>query len=235
MAGGANKAFTGNFRDFLRNNVLIVSLGGQNDLQDRYRAGVALVVDLVKSSSMSGVSASGKKIPVYEVLRAQGLASAHSHRFRAYYLPYRNNDIRTMRLDPASHGNADAAFFFTDSLNGCSFAAGPGQYPKVGHFNRTEDGEDGKPIDQGAINADITQEFPGGTTSRIEKTHYKNDAADYATVMGVKTGADWTFWVQSRSVTGMTTPKRDRKGVALGAAGYVWTLAQGTPTQLGNP
>ena len=229
MAGGANKAFTSNLREFLSNNVLIVSLGGQNDIQDRYRAGAALLVDVVKSPSMSGLTANGKKIPVYEVLKSAGAPSTHSHRFRAYYLPYRGNDLRTMRLDPADHGNADADYFFTDSLNGCSFAAGPGVHPKVGHFNRTMGGQDGAAIDQNQIDHDIQAQFAGGTQHRIQKTDYKNGAGDYATVLGVKNGAQWDFWVQIRTITGMTQGKTNWKGVMVGQPGYIWQLLQGTP------
>lgn len=231
MAGGANKQFTSNVRDFLTNNVLIVSLGGQNDLADRYRAGAALLVDLVKSPSMGGLNAAGKSIPVYEVLKANGPPSTHSHRFRAYYLPYRGNDIRTMRLDPADHGNADADYFFTDSLNGCSFAAGPGAHPKVGHFNRTVGGVDGAPIDQATIDHDIGAEFAGGAMHRIEKTDYKNDAADYATVLGVRNNAGWNFWVQIRSVTGMTTGK-NWLGKRTSQPGYIFQLQAGTPAPI---
>lgn len=232
MAGGANKAFLSNPREFLANNVVIVNLGGQNDLQDRYRAGAALLVDLVKSTSMSGLTARGKKVPVYEVLKVKGAPGTHSHCFRAYYLPYRGNDIRTMTLDPARHGNAGADVFFTDSLNGCSFASGPGVNPKVGHFNRTMGGADGAAIDQAQIDLDIQAEFAGGTLHRVQKTDYKTDAADYASVIGIQTGPAWNFWLQKRSVTGMTTAKKNWKGVSITQPGYIWQLAAGTPTQL---
>lgn len=232
MSGGANSSFLANPRNFLANNILIVNLGGQNDLADRYRAGVAMLVNIVKSTSMSGRTAAGKTIPVYEVLKQQGAPAARSNCFRAYYLPYRGNDLRTMRLDPADHGNAGADFFFTDSLNGCSFASGPGLNPKVGHFNRTVGGQDGAAIDQGAIDLDIAAEFAGGTLHRIVKTDYKQDAADYATVLGIKGNAGWDFWCQVRSVSGMTQAKRNWRGIAITQPGYIFDLAANAPTQI---
>ncbi len=230
MAGGANKAFLANIQNFLANNIIIIDLQenvkltgltvGANSV--KYVSGVCLTVDLVRDTNNEGRKTNGTLIPVYRVIRATGLPSVASHRFKAYYLPFRSNDVRTMNLNPTNHGGKDAKVFFTDTMNGCSFACGPGANPKVGHFNRTVGGNDSAGIDQGAIDVDINNEFGGGTRYEVKRNDYKTGVADYSSLMGVKTGGNWQFYWQRREWVGAPSNKSP--------TGKLFELADGMPT-----
>ncbi|WP_287991854.1 hypothetical protein, partial [Acidiphilium sp.] len=192
MTEGANKEFLNNPRSFLRNNALIVSLQQKVQLVGlqvgadpvKYTSGQCLTVNIERDPDNGAQKSDGRTTNCYRVVEASGIASKYSHRFTAYYLPFRSNAVRVMNLNPANFGGQDADVFFTDTLNGCSVAVGPGANPKIGHFNRTVGGNDEAGIDPAAITNDINQEFAGGTLYRVDRNDYKTDTADYATFLG---------------------------------------------------
>lgn len=214
MAGGANKQFLASPTTWLRHNVIICDInsriaessgGAVATMKMKYEAGAVVDCDLVKSNDSAHTS-SGKAVPVFTLVEAKGKANAFSHRFKAYYLPFRSNAIRTMRLDPALFPPG-ADFFFTDTINGCTVCAGPGANPKVGHFNRTVGGDDSANIDQTAIDNDITSEFSGGTIMKLSKGTYKAGVGDAATILGVKWMGAWSFYWQKREWVGASAAK----------------------------
>jgi len=210
MSGGANKSFLADTVNWLRNNVLLIDVQGMTGATMNYAQGALVTCNIKPDKSKSAKVTGGRTRLVYRVEEATGTANKYSHRFAAYYLPFRSNDLRTMRLDPVTFPPG-ANFFFTDTVNGCSFAGGPGATPKVGHFNRTQDPRDpGSAIDQPAMNADIAHEFGGGTVVKLTKATYKPGTADYASVIGIKTGAAWSFyWQGPRSWVGIKNGEKE--------------------------
>lgn len=216
MSGGANKAFLANTLNWMRNNVLIVDIqSGATGAGDagyvlKYKQGAVVTVDIDRDASLNARRTGGGTVPVYRVREAAGTANMFSNRFNAYYLPFFANDFRTMTLDP-NQFPPGAVYFFTDTVNGCSFAAGPGQNPKVGHFNRTVGGLDpGAAIDQAAMNHDIAFEFHGGTDVKLTKATYKPGTPDYATVFGIRNAAGWDFyWQGPRTWVGMVNNEKE--------------------------
>lgn len=228
MSDGANKDFLGNTRSFLRKNALIISLQsalrhdglaiGESGL--KYTAGQCLTVNIETDPSNGAQTSTGGSALCYRVVEASGTASKHSHRFSAYYLPFRSNAVRVMNLDPANFGGQQADVFFTDTLNGCSVAVGPGGNPKIGHFNRTVGGKDEAGIDANAIDNDVNNEFAGGTRFRVDRGDYKTDSADYATFIGIRKHGVWRFYWQRMSWHGNTK------------MGKMFRLAANMPTQV---
>lgn len=226
MSGGANKSFLANPATWMRNNLLIVALQETSNVASddpnstvakavpKYRDGALVMCDISRHPTDTATAAGGGSKLCYIVKTATGAPSSHAHRFNAYYLPFFNNDYRVMRLDPTTFPPG-ADIFFTDSVNGCSFAAGPGANPKVGHFNRTSGPNN--VADQGLMDTDIGGEFGGGTVVKLTKATYKGTSiSKAATVFGVKSGGAWTFWWQPRDVAGYNHPT-------------------GTKWQMGNP
>jgi hypothetical protein len=221
MSGGANKAFVSNPVNWMRNNVLLIDIQTNTSVPSatggpvaksvvKYPQGAVVSVNIDKDASLTAKVAGGGSRPVFRVKEATGAAGSYSHRFNAYYLPFFSNDFRVMTLDPAQFPPG-ADFFFTDTVNGCSFAAGSGATPKVGHFNRTVDARDpGSAIDQGAMNADIGLQFGGGTTVKLTKATYKPGTPDYASVFGIRNNAGWTFyWQGPRSWIGIKNGEKE--------------------------
>ena len=217
MSGGANKAFLANPVSWMRTNLLIVALQETTSAPTtdtkiksglkaapKYRDGVLVSCDITVHPTDTATAAGGGSRKAYIVTGATGVAHKHSHRFNAYYLPFFNNDFRTMRLDPTQFPPG-ADMFFTDSVNGCSFAAGPGANPKVGHFNRTTGPQ--ALADQNAMDHDIGMEFGGGTVVKLTKATYKGTSiSKAATVFGFNNNGAWTFYWQPRDVAGYNHP-----------------------------
>jgi hypothetical protein len=119
-------------------------------------------------------------------------AGSFSHRIKAYYLPFSQGAGHTMLLEQ----NAD--FFFTPTLNGCTFACGPGARPRVSHVNlQTPMGQ----IDQPAMNAMVTRLHEVGTQFVVRRADYKppviGATEDFqCMIVGIRGGAGWKFHAQ---------------------------------------
>jgi hypothetical protein len=143
MSGGANKAFLANPVGWMRQNLLILDIqtggtdtsGANRGYILKYDQGALVTCNIDRDASRTAQVTGGGTRQVFRAKEATGAAHRYAHRFQAYYLPFFSNQFRTMRLDPTQFPPG-ADFFFTDTVNGCSFAAGPGQNPKVGYFNR---------------------------------------------------------------------------------------------------
>lgn len=217
MSGGANKAFLADPVSWMRDNLLIVAVQATIEqatddpriksglkAAPKYRDGCLVTCDIAKHPNDTAVTTTGVQRLAYTVKTATGAPSSYSHRFNAYYLPFFNNDFRCMLLDPTTFPPG-ADVFFTDSVNGCSFVAGPGARPKVGHFNRTSGPND--VADQGLMDGDIGQQFAGGTAVKLTKATYKGTSVSKAaTVFGVRDGGTWRFWWQPRDVAAYNHP-----------------------------
>lgn len=144
-----------------------------------------------------------------------------TNRIKAYYLPFSANAIHTMTL------GSDADFFFTPTLNGCTFVVGDGKNPKVAHANFVSDSQ---AIDQEKIDAEVNNAFPDGFHKALTKADYKNvaasdkdfskavvkedDVADYkVTVVGFRNNGSWEFYYQRRKV-GLVA-RKDGKGTEV--------------------
>lgn len=209
MSGGANKALLANPANWLANNILIVEINptDNKDAALAYTAGTTASVNIVKVAD-TGALAGGGKVPVYKVVRGSAAPSKHSHQFQAHYLPWMQNGEYSMTL---TNG---ADWFFTDTMNGCTFAAGPGANPKVGHFNYQIGNEK---IDSTKISTQVGLAFPGGTVDRLDKADYM-DAHGMVriTTLGIRTGVTWNFYYQVREIVSLIPPS--------------WTLMAGQPT-----
>jgi hypothetical protein len=218
VSGGANKAFLADPVSWMRTNLLIVALqetmsAPTDDAKiatglkaaPKYRDGDVVSCDITVHPTDTAVAHGGGGRKAYIVKAASGVAHKHSHRFNAYYLPFFNNDFRTMRLD-STQFPPGADVFFTDSVNGCSFAAGPGANPKVGHFNRTSGPQ--QAADQNAMDHDIGMEFAGGTVVKLTKATYKGASiSKAATVFGFRQGGGtWSFYWQPRDIVSYNHP-----------------------------
>lgn len=129
--------------------------------------------------------------------KARNVTSS-THVIRAYFLPWGPNKTYCGKLG----NNAD--FFFTPTLNGCTFAhSGNGPNPEVAHANFVDSIT--TITDQNAIDTDLSAKFGGvAPANTLIKSTYKLPATgleDYrATVVGIRTGNDWDFYYQNYKV-----------------------------------
>jgi hypothetical protein len=99
-----------------------------------------------------------------------------------------------------------ADFFITDTMNGCTFAAATGGKPRVAHvnyntFNELGDREEGRPIDQPHMDAEVRRLFPGAVAA-LRKADYVTRSFPNVTVVGVRRDGQWKFVYQKRDYLG---------------------------------
>ena len=132
-----------------------------------------------------------------------------SHAFRAYYLPYVDGKTKRMHLGD------QASYFFTDKINGCTFAAGVGggNAPLVVHTNKLQaNGE----IDQTRMDAKINAIYGTQAHRQLSQLDYispetaatKSDpnapvVDTQVTVIGIRTNNQWNFYFQRRNYLGV--------------------------------
>jgi hypothetical protein len=149
----------------------------------------------------------GTPLPCWEI--AYGGAGSSL----AYYLPWRPNSSLSMVIGDK------ADFFITDTMNGCTFAFAPGGQMRVAHvnyntFNDAGEREEGKPIDQGHMNAEVNRLIGPGAPA-LRKADYATGNFPNVTVIGVRHGGIWKFCYQKRDYigTGHTGKSYRYKGV----------------------
>lgn len=143
----------------------------------------------------------GVPMPCWEIAPA-GLGG-----YLGYYLPWQPNSTKTMVIGDK------ADFFITDTMNGCTFAAGMGGTVRVAHvnyntFNADGDREEGLPIDQGHMDNEVQRVMGAATPGvALRKAGYTIANGDFpnVTVVGVRRAGLWTFAYQKRA---MTAPAR---------------------------
>lgn len=151
-------------------------------------------VRLVRSTEYQCLDTSGQPMACWELRHEPSLA----HDALIYYLPYVQNQTRTMRL--ADQGD----LFVTDTIDGCTFAAGPGGKPQVSHLNYTEKNADGEraiggKIDQPKIDKELGKLYGAQKIATLKKADYRtSDAIPNVTVLGVRGPTGWRFVYQRR-------------------------------------
>jgi hypothetical protein len=207
MSEGANKAFLADPLGFLNSNIVVP----HNTLQG-VAQGQAKVIKVNLEPDVTGntcVNAAGQNVPMFRATGVQGFRSPASNAFDAYYLPYMNNTTKQMNLGTA------ADYFFTDKIDGCTFAAGTGQgqTPLVAHLNQQR--PDGT-IDQPALDNTVAHLFVGAPGYRQlslpdyispEEQLMKTDptaaaAKTHVTVIGIRGSTGWSFYFQRRNWVG---------------------------------
>ncbi len=215
-----HKDFLANPVGWMRNNQLIIDIqtGGMDTRGAdrghilRYDQGAPLTRNIDRDPSRTAQMTGGGSRQVCRVKETTGMAHKYAHRFQAYYLPFFSNAFRTMRLDRTLFPpGADS--FFTDTVNGCSFATRPGQNPKVGHFNRTVGGVDsGAAIDQATMNNAIAAAFGMGTDRKLTRSACKPTATCYATSFRTSNNTAWDlFWQSPREWVGVGNGEKEFK------------------------
>lgn len=191
-------------KTFLKNNALWPS-GNLNMLAkgkpDIIRAGKAdegSRVWPVKLQRKSGVICEkrGISLPCWEIAPSNSLPCD-----LIYYLPWRPNSTLSLVLGDK------ADFFITDTMNGCTFAFGPGGNPRVAHVNyNTFDDEnirkEGNPIDQGFMNTEVNRVLQGNVNGALRKSDYLTNSFPNVTVIGVRRNKRWEFVYQKRDYIG---------------------------------
>ena len=205
---GANKKFIAEKEAWLNKhiifyNVLNASANPYNDpLAPTNPAGELPVYDFDLRPTGKVSDLSGKGVKAYELkLLAEFLTatkqrktSSRTNTLRAYFLPWGSNRTYQGRL-----GN-QADFFFTPTLNGCTFASsGGGATPLVSHGNHANAAT--QKIDQGLINNDLAGIYgAAGPGMILHKAGYKVapvGTEDYkVTIVRIRRNNAWDFYYQ---------------------------------------
>jgi hypothetical protein len=204
---GANERFTANPVQWLADHLIVYNVGrsSANPFGQALGAvGTELSVhdfDLRKIGAIqTEAGMAGKEYELRGLTEAVAIGvmrrtSIATHPIRAYFLPWGTKSTYCGRLGTAAN------YFFTPTLNGCTFAhSGAGPNPSVAHSNFVD------PLttiaDQTAMNADLTQKFGGQAppNTLVRATYKRVPIADEdyrATVIGIPTGNTWDFYYQN--------------------------------------
>jgi hypothetical protein len=183
-------------KTFLQSNAVWVS--GMLNVQGRGQADEKLwPVTLRKVSNVTCLSLAGGAMPCWEIIPSTSM----SDMALAYFLPWGPNSTKSIRL------GAKANLFLTDSMNGCSFAGGTGANPLVAHVNYNQGQQEGNPIDQPYMDAQINQLFPGGAPKTFRKADYLTNTFPNVTLIGRRRHGNWKFCYQVRDYLGATATK----------------------------
>jgi hypothetical protein len=207
---GANKQFISKKAAWLKDNMIFYNVNHTSAANPFNQALVApgtggilpiAEFDLRKIPSVK--DAANKTYKAYYLHQLDDLTGAkknvardvgkHTHAINAYFLAWGSHKTYEGLL-----GNG-ADFFFTPTVNGCSFAATNGAAPRVVHSNHANRAT--QKIDQGLIDADLGAIFGvGGPDVALRKADYKGAAvgtADYmASIVGIRSHTGWTFYYQ---------------------------------------
>lgn len=144
--------------------------GGDRPLEGTYEAGKRALID---DATSSGATAATAKAYARDVLRRTGQKVDGSEWFDCYFLPWSRGRTTQMVL------GAGAPYFFTATMNGCSFlVSGPAATPTVSHVNTTQPGDDlpGASPTKAAIKTRYATAVGNGTPNSALVTKYKAPA-----------------------------------------------------------
>lgn len=208
---GANKRFMNGGAAWLANHLIVYKVtqagayANNPFRQNTGTVGTTLPIkqfDLRKIGDIINAGVPAKEYELHEIAenRASGgvrRVGLTTHPIRAYFVPWEGGKTYCGQL------GINADYFFTPTLNGCTFAYdGNGPNVSVAHSNFV----DALTItDQNAIDADLAAKFGGNMPGHtLIKATYKpagGAAMDYrAMVIGIRTGNAWNFYYQSYSI-----------------------------------
>jgi hypothetical protein len=211
---GANQDFMKNKAAWLQDNIVFYNVGHAalaNPLAQTADTGGAAgelpiaAFDLRPIPSVK--DAANKKYKAYAFHQMPDLTGSSknkarkvggfTHALNAYFLAWGSGKTYEGLLGT----NAD--YFFTPTVNGCSFAASSNAMnPRVAHSNHANLAT--QLIDQGRIDADLNNIFGvAGPDLALRKADYKGPpvgTSDYlATIIGFRTATGWEFYYQRYS------------------------------------
>jgi hypothetical protein len=147
--------------------------------------------DKANWSKKETVTVAGAEEAYYLTPFLRSSPSKHAHPIKAYWLHYQQQQVKELQL------GGGATLMFTPTLNGCTFAVGPGANPTVVHANFQKTGTDGRQIDQAKMDAEILKIITPVKIFRKADYQSADHASVNVTVLGINTG-QWRFYWQSR-------------------------------------
>ena len=222
---GANQRFIQGKANWLANHLIVYNVSRATGGANPFNQGLGTVdtelpvqeFDLRKIGSMmteTGGSAKEYELRgLTEVDRGTRTVSSRTHAIRAYFLPWGGMRTYTGKL------GINADFFFTPTLNGCTFAyRGNGPAPSVAHSNFSNALT--QLADQNAMDGDLLTKFGGAMPPHmLLKTDYKRAPVgleDYrSTVVGIRNGNSWNFYYQNYKAESLGGNKVTKTGLGL--------------------
>jgi hypothetical protein len=222
---GANQRFMAGKTNWLASHLIVYSVTqAGSDTRNPFRQALGSVnttlpihqFDLRKIGDIINNGGAAKAYELRELNEQVGNTARNvtgsTHPINAYFLPWGDGSTFSGQL------GINAEYFFTPTLNGCTFAhEGNGPNVSVAHANFVGGNQ---LTDQNAINNDLAQKFGHAPATTLIKTNYKpavyaQGAMDYrAMVIGVRTGNNWSFYYQNYHV-GLNNNKMVYTGVGL--------------------
>jgi hypothetical protein len=204
---GANADFMKKKSAWLQNNMIFykVQMGAANPMKqtaDTAGAGGELPIAALDLRPIPAIKdTASNTVKAYQLFMMNEIVGTktrvvgrNTHTINAYFLAWGSQKTYEGTLGT----NAD--YFFTPTVNGCSFAASSGgMTPRVAHSNHSNLAT--QLIDQNHIDADLNTIFGvGGPDLALRKADYKGPVvgtSDYmATIIGFRTGTGWSFYYQ---------------------------------------
>ncbi len=211
---GSNQRFMNGGAAWLANHLIVYGVNKTGGSDNPFGQGIGTIgtelpvhdFDLRKIGDIMNQGNAAKAYELRKLTETIGSGKATKARkitgstneIQAYFLPWGRGSTFRGQL------GVNADYFFTPTLNGCTFAhTGAGPNPSVAHSNFVD------PLttmaDQNAMNADLTNVFGGGMPpNTLIKATYKHPAVgleDFkATVVGIRTGNTWNFYYQNYKV-----------------------------------
>ena len=208
---GANQRFMAGKTDWLARHLIVYSVSQVgSDTRNPFKQPLGTVgstlpihqFDLRKIGDIINNGSAAKAYELRELNEQVGKGSnavrtitSNTHAIDAYFLPWGDGSTYCGQL-----GN-QANYFFTPTLNGCTFAyEGAGANVSVAHSNFVDANS---LADQAAMNNDLTLKFGHLPNNRVIKTDYKpaiyaQGAMDYrAMIIGIRAGNTWNFYSQN--------------------------------------
>lgn len=204
---GANKAFMKNKEQWLKDRMIFYNVSGSSGIgtepgifefdlreMERIQDSQGRSMRAYELKGLTEDYKTGKKKHGRDITNKRKIGRS-THPLEAYFLPWGGNKTFTMKL-----GNR-ADYFFTPTLNGCTFTVGGGHEVVVAHSNYVKGAN--QTIDQGRINLDIFNTFGRNVAAILSKQAYKDNLGPNApivdfkvTVVGIRKKSGWSFYYQ---------------------------------------
>lgn len=211
---GANQRFMNGNATWLADHLIVYAVSQTgSDARNPFKQAVGTIntplpvhsFDLRKIGSIINQGVQAKAYELRELNENVGpggkkvrKVTGSTHPIDAYFLPWGDGQTYCGQL------GVNADYFFTPTLNGCTFAYdGAGPNPSVAHSNFVDVATT---TDQAAIDNDLLAKFGVAPAVTVIKGAYKpavyaNGAMDYrAMVIGIRTGNSWNFYYQNYHV-----------------------------------